>query len=102
MGLSRLWLRTLLYGAIAGLIFLTISCARESPAEQPVAFSHRVHVGKKLSGVFCHGGAEKQAPPTLPSVVQCMTCHTGVKTDSAKNREGKPSLVCRERIPGGG
>ena len=99
MGLSRLWLRTLLYGAIAGLIFLTISCARESPAEQPVAFSHRVHVGKKLSCVFCHGGAEKHAQATLPSVVQCMTCHAAVKPDSAEIRKVKAYLEHREEIP---
>ena len=64
-----------------------------------MAFSHRVHVGKKLSCVFCHGGAEKHAQATLPSVVQCMTCHTGVKPDSAEIRKVKAYLEHREEIP---
>src|SRR5438552_17014405 len=58
MRLSRLWLRTLLHGAIAALIFLTISCARDSPPRAPVAFPHRAHVGKSLSCVCGPRGAE--------------------------------------------
>ncbi len=99
MGLSRLWPRILLCGAFAGLVFLTISCARESPAEQPVAFSHRVHAEKRLTCVFCHGGAEKHAQATMPSVVLCMTCHTLVKPDSAEIRKVKTYLEHREEIP---
>jgi hypothetical protein len=99
MGVWRLWLLTLLFGAIAGFASLIASCARESPAEQPVAFSHRAHVEKKLSCVFCHGGAERHAQAALPSVVLCMTCHTVVKPDSAEIRKVKAYLERREEIP---
>ena len=44
--------------------------------EQPIPFSHRVHVEKKnISCVFCHEGAISRARAGIPPLETCMLCH---------------------------
>jgi hypothetical protein len=46
---------------------------------QPISFSHRVHVtDKKLSCVFCHGGAVDGQNAGVPPVQTCMLCHSRI------------------------
>jgi len=52
-------------------------------AAQPIAFSHRLHVGEaELDCVLCHAGARDEDFALLPAAPTCMTCHVGVKTNS--------------------
>ncbi|MEE2701359.1 MAG: cytochrome c3 family protein [Chloroflexota bacterium] len=52
--------------------------------EQPIAFPHTVHAGAVedggigLSCTFCHRNVDKGAAATVPSVQQCMFCHSQV------------------------
>ena len=52
--------------------------------DQPVAFPHTVHAGAIEDGglgldcTFCHRNAPKGAAATIPSVQQCMFCHTKI------------------------
>ncbi len=51
--------------------------------DQPIAFSHKVHVGKLgLTCETCHTTADKSTYAGVPSVQTCMNCHVAVKTDS--------------------
>jgi hypothetical protein len=44
--------------------------------DQPIHFSHRVHVtDKHLSCVFCHTGAIDSAHAGIPPLQTCMLCH---------------------------
>lgn len=55
------------------------------PPDQPVAFSHAVHV--QTAGIqcgFCHRGAETGAVAGIPSVEQCMFCHRVISKDNAE------------------
>lgn len=47
--------------------------------EQPIPFSHRVHVAKKKIGCFmCHSNAINQANAGIPPLETCMLCHKHV------------------------
>jgi hypothetical protein len=45
-------------------------------AEQPIPFSHRVHVGvKEIQCQFCHPYVGRSINPGLPPVEKCLYCH---------------------------
>lgn len=47
--------------------------------EQPVPFSHRVHVNdKKISCFFCHPEAMQTARAGIPPLETCMLCHARI------------------------
>ena len=50
--------------------------------EQPLPYSHKVHLAQGLKCTDCHEGAEKDDHATFPSTQKCMSCHANVKTDS--------------------
>jgi hypothetical protein len=50
--------------------------------DQPIAFSHKVHVGKVgLQCKTCHEYADKSTYAGIPTVQKCMSCHAKVATD---------------------
>ncbi|MBD3290503.1 hypothetical protein GF337_16990 [candidate division KSB1 bacterium] len=50
--------------------------------EQPVEFSHTVHVNQLgLECLYCHSSAEKSIHATIPSSSLCLDCHEGVDMD---------------------
>ena len=67
----------------AGLVAaVAVASGRRGP-EQPIAFSHQLHVGKRgISCVYCHQGVRTTANALLPSTETCMDCHKVVRTDS--------------------
>ena len=53
--------------------------------EQPVAYSHQLHVDKLgLDCQYCHTSVEVSAHANVPATQTCMNCHSQVKTDSPK------------------
>jgi hypothetical protein len=58
---------------------------RPPPApEQPVAFSHKLHLSLGLACTGCHATAQTGDRATLPPTTTCMGCHTSIRTDSAE------------------
>ncbi len=56
--------------------------ARGYRPEQPIKFSHFIHVSKnKMECTYCHSGVNKSSFATIPSVESCMGCHKLVRTD---------------------
>jgi len=54
----------------------------QQPPDQPIAFSHKLHVGKVgLQCQFCHEYADKSPSAGIPTVEKCMSCHRNVVTD---------------------
>jgi hypothetical protein len=44
--------------------------------EQPIPFSHRIHVStKNLNCFFCHPNATNSSNPGMPPVEKCLLCH---------------------------
>ena len=56
----------------AGWAFYTST--QVSP-EQPIEFTHQVHVGLGVPCLYCHPGAWRQASAGLPTVQKCWACH---------------------------
>ena len=51
---------------------------------QPVAYSHRLHVGELgLDCRYCHSSVESSPVANVPPTQVCMNCHQIVKNDSA-------------------
>ena len=67
----------LIVAVIAVVVFRIIQM-NQAPT-QPIEFSHAVHSGAvRIECVFCHRGAATGAAALLPSVEQCMFCHSVV------------------------
>ncbi|MGC4030878.1 MAG: cytochrome c3 family protein [Tepidisphaeraceae bacterium] len=53
--------------------------------EQPVPYSHALHVGQLgLDCRYCHTTVDQAAFAAIPPVQTCMNCHTNVKKESPK------------------
>jgi len=52
--------------------------SRLATPEQPVRFPHSAHVGAQVDCLFCHRNAAVAANAGIPSVEQCMFCHSVV------------------------
>ncbi|HYO83456.1 MAG TPA: PQQ-binding-like beta-propeller repeat protein [Bryobacteraceae bacterium] len=50
-------------------------------AQQPVAFSHKVHAAARCT--TCHKTALTASRASIPGAAECMACHRAVKPDSA-------------------
>lgn len=47
--------------------------------EQPIAFSHELHVGThKIQCQYCHNQVERSKTSNIPSLATCMNCHQQV------------------------
>ncbi len=63
--------------ALAGLWLFGVPWRVGAAPAQPVAFYHTIHVNTvKMDCLFCHRQADKGAAATVPSVEQCMFCHS--------------------------
>ena len=52
------------------------------PPDQPIAFSHKIHVGTVgLECTFCHTHVEDSWFAGIPPVSKCMSCHQSVAVD---------------------
>ena len=50
--------------------------------EQPIAYSHKVHVEAGLQCLYCHSSALRSDVAGIPSVHLCMGCHSVIATDN--------------------
>jgi hypothetical protein len=51
--------------------------------EQPVPFSHELHVGGLgMSCIYCHSNVERSPHATVPDTQTCMNCHQTIKATS--------------------
>jgi len=55
--------------------------AHHSP-EQPVPFSHALHIGLKIDCRYCHTSVATSSFAGFPPTQTCMTCHSVIRTDS--------------------
>lgn len=69
------------------------------PPQQPIVFSHKQHVEKQITCMFCHQYAGQSAIAGIPSVQLCMTCHQSIKADSPEVQKVKAYLEKGQEIP---
>ncbi|MGH2356040.1 MAG: cytochrome c3 family protein [Chloroflexota bacterium] len=87
---------------VAGVVFFIALAVpwllRHQPymsPEQPIAFSHRIHVQQAgLDCAFCHRTAADSSTAGYPDVEQCMFCHQVVGPGEAgpTNRAGQQEI----------
>jgi hypothetical protein len=59
--------------------------ARFEPVRQPIAFSHKHHVGDDgIDCRYCHTSVEQSGFAGLPSTTICLSCHSQLFLDSPK------------------
>ncbi len=85
------WLALLLLGAPVYLIVLWAYGLDAQTVrvgympEQPVPYSHAVHVGKLgLDCRYCHNTVERSSHSAVPPAETCMNCHKTIKATSPK------------------
>lgn len=67
---------------------------------QPIAFSHRLHVGElEIDCQYCHWAAERSRHAGLPAASICMNCHRFVTAPMATIREEFASAKEQGREP---
>jgi|Deesub1362B_J571_1020462.scaffolds.fasta_scaffold05336_2 hypothetical protein len=68
--------------------------------EQPIAFSHEIHVGKlNLKCTTCHTTVEKSIRAGVPAVATCMSCHKAVAADRPQVQKLREFWEKKEPIP---
>ncbi len=67
--------------------------------QQPIAFTHKVHLAKGLDCTGCHQGVEQGPDAGLPSVKLCMTCHLAIASDRPEIKKVAAYLERGEEIP---
>lgn len=92
---------------LSGLLFLAAMAAmggyvhstRHPAPEQPIAFSHAAHVGKRqISCVYCHQGVATTAHATVPDVETCYECHRVVLPTSPEVQKVLAAYQAREPL----
>lgn len=64
-------------------LFIKDRYARGYKPEQPINYSHVIHVNDNgIECQYCHSGVGKSAYATIPPVELCMGCHNVIKADS--------------------
>ena len=76
-------------GKIGWDSLLRIGISQDYQPTQPIAFSHKVHVGQnEIDCNYCHSSVEKGKVAGVPSLNVCMNCHfvvnEGTKTGTAE------------------
>ncbi len=76
-----LWKKPVLRLVLMIIVMVVISGASwavyqtQIPPEQPIQFTHKVHVGLGIPCLYCHPGAWRQASAGLPTEQKCWACH---------------------------
>ena len=73
--------RAALLAGLATVFGFLLTPFEEETPEQPIAYSHKVHVDQGLDCSTCHTTVETHDRAQLPSVSQCMLCHAAIATE---------------------
>ena len=88
---------------IVGMLYYATPALTQSKGyspEQPVPFSHAIHVGQlALDCRYCHTTVEEAAFAAVPPTATCMNCHTKVAVGSNKLIPVRESYASGEPIP---
>ncbi len=85
------WTRLLLLGGpIYVIVLLRCGTAPEAmrigyQPEQPVPYSHALHVGELgIDCRYCHNAVDQSAKAAIPPATTCMNCHDRIHSESEK------------------
>src|SRR5258708_31473925 len=81
------------------LVVMIAMAATALRAEQPIAYSHKIHIDHGLQCLDCHSGADTGARATIPSVSKCMLCHAKIATENPEVKKIAEFAAARREIP---
>src|SRR6266403_3589573 len=85
---------------LPGTLLASVAIAMTAlAADQPIAYSHKVHIERGLKCLDCHIGADVSARATLPSVSKCMLCHAKIATDKPEIKKIAAYAAAKREIP---
>jgi len=58
----------------------------QQPPEQPIQFTHKLHVGLGIQCLYCHPGALRGPSPGLPNINKCWGCHQQIAKTQTSDR----------------
>jgi hypothetical protein len=87
----------IIIGVIGGIV-LALSQPPSVP-DQPLTFSHNVHVRRDVQCLFCHTGVQRSPVAGIPSVQKCMDCHVVVAKGRQDIKELADYYARNEPIP---
>ncbi len=67
--------------------------------EQPIAYTHKVHLANGMECTNCHVNVDKGATASIPNIKFCMTCHQVIATDKPEIKKMAAYLARGEDIP---
>jgi hypothetical protein len=71
---------------------------RKTPV-QPIAYTHKVHLGNGMQCTDCHTSVETGPVAGIPGVQLCMTCHETIAADKAEIKRLAAYQARGEDIP---
>jgi len=88
-------------GIAAGIVYVMyVYPERAAGPEQPIPFSHRLHVTvKEIDCRFCHNTVDRSAWPGMPPVAKCLFCHLQVIPEHPQIRKLRAFFERGEPIP---
>ena len=82
------------------LYFFYVYPAAGLGPEQPIPFSHRIHVGvKDIQCRFCHPYVGRSSFPGIPPVEKCLYCHRYVIPDHPEIKKEHQYFNSRTPVP---
>lgn len=68
---------------LAAIVVIALTNRNTAVAqEQPIDYSHKVHIDAGMECLFCHSGATRSPIAAVPSVQKCMGCHEVMATEN--------------------
>ncbi len=67
--------------------------------QQPIAFTHKVHLQNGMQCTDCHKGVAEGPDATIPNVQLCMACHQVIATDKPEIKKVAAYQDKGEQIP---
>jgi Class III cytochrome C family/Cytochrome c7 and related cytochrome c len=85
---------------LVALVLAAFAAAQEHHIpEQPVQFSHKLHVALPLKCRECHTNPNPGKAEGLPSASKCMACHFSIAKDQPEIRKLKNYADQKQEIP---
>jgi len=95
------WIVAMVVALAAAIMVIFVNASsRQKAFEQPIAFSHKIHVSdNQIPCLYCHVNARRSDVAGIPSVQRCIGCHQSLAADKPDVKRLKDYWAKEEPIP---
>lgn len=87
------------FGVVLAACALWTRVQANAVPDQPIAYSHEVHLQAGIQCLYCHSGAQRTALAGIPSADKCMGCHAVIAAEDPEILEVAEYADRGEPIP---